>query len=140
MLTRYQRSITLATLESSASVTHGALLIIGTETPHTNQLDLVCRANYKFSVQQCCLYWEPFHLCTWTDYNLIQIQSVSIFACFSVIFFRNVVFEGFAMFYCYNKPILPFLYSVLVKLVSLSGGSYCILCMLIKREDRKIYS
>lgn len=30
---RYQRSITLATLESSASVTHGALLIIGTETP-----------------------------------------------------------------------------------------------------------
>lgn len=39
------------------------------------------------------------------------------------------------------KPTLPFfIYSVVVKLVSLSGGSYCILCMLIKREDRKIYS
>lgn len=42
------------------------------------------------------------------------------------------------------KPILPFLYSVVVKLVSLSGGSFCILCMLIKNkffssEDRKIY-
>lgn len=39
------------------------------------------------------------------------------------------------------KPTLPFfIYSVVVKLVSLSGGSYCISCMLIKREDRKIYS
>lgn len=39
------------------------------------------------------------------------------------------------------KPTLPFfIYSVVVKPVSLSGGSYCILCMLIKREDRKIYS
>lgn len=48
------------------------------------------------------------------------------------------------MFYCYNKLILLFLYSVLGKFGFLFGGSFCILCMLIKNkffflEDRKIY-
>lgn len=39
----------------------------------------------------------------------------------------------------YKLILLFFIYSVVVKFVFLFGGSYCILCMLIKREDRKIY-